>query len=375
MEAQSLVAKSLLERGITRRDFLKFCALMAGTLALPMSYGTRIAEALEKKTTKLPVIWLEFQDCAGCSESFTRSSKPSAAHVVLDLISLEYHETLMAAAGFQAEQAREEVVKRGGYLVIIEGGVPKGDDGVYCVIAGRTALQVIEETVKNAAAVITVGNCGSFGGIPRAHPSPTTATGARFVVKEMFPDKPIIGLPGCPVNAVNVTATLVHFLAFGELPPTDQHDRPLFAYGALIHDNCPRRAHFDRGEFVREWGDEGHRKGWCLYKMGCKGPITYANCPAVQWNDGLSWPIGSGHGCIGCTELDFWDRPIYEPVKIQEAAPPAFYPSVEEGPEGKVDAVSAGITGAVVGAAAVAGATLLKGKKSNNGSSQPSDEG
>jgi hydrogenase small subunit len=143
---------------------------------------------------------------------------------------------------------------------------------------------------------------------------------------DIVKDKPVINLPGCPVNGENITATIAHFLTFGELPATDDLHRPLFAYGALIHDNCPRRAHFDRGEFVREWGDEGHKKGWCLYKMGCKGPVTHANCPLILWNDGTSWPIGSGHPCIGCTEPDFWDRGIYRQVKPQEVAPPAFYP-------------------------------------------------
>jgi hydrogenase small subunit len=112
---------------------------------------------------------------------------------------------------------------------------------------------------------------------------------------------------------VNITATAVHFLTFGALPATDQEGRPLFAYGARIHDNCERRAHFDAGQFVQEWGDEAHRKGWCLYKMGCKGPATFHNCPVVRWNEGTSWPVGAGHGCIGCSERHFWDEmtPFY----------------------------------------------------------------
>ncbi len=365
-DEESLVTKSLAERGITRREFLKFCTVMAGVLALPTRYGVRIAEALEAKKEKLPVIWLEFQDCAGCSESFTRSYQPSAAQVVLDLISLNYHETLMAAAGTHAEAAREETIKKSGYLVVVEGAVPSSE---YCVIGGKTAEQILLESAKNAAAVVAVGSCSSFGGLPKAHPNPT---GARAVM-DLVKGKPVLNLPGCPVNGENITATIAHFLTFGELPAMDKLHRPLFAYGALIHDNCPRRAHFDSDEFVREWGDKGHKKGWCLYHMGCKGPITYSNCPLILWNDGTSWPIGSGHGCIGCVEPDFWDRGIYKQVKIHEVAPPAFYPESAAKNEKKISGTSYAVTGAVVGAAIGAGAAAIAKGKSNGGE-KSSDE-
>lgn len=372
-DGRSLVEKSLIARGISRRDFLKYCALVAGTLALPTSYGLRVAEALEKKSERLPVIWLELQDCAGCSESFTRAAKPSAADVVLDLISLNYHETLMATAGTQAEKLREDTIKVGGYLVIVEGAIPSSEGGIYCTIGGKTAEQILHDTVKNAIAVVSVGSCSSFGGLPKTYPNPTGAKRVMDLVK----DKPILNLPGCPVNAVNITATLVHFLTFGKLPAIDDKlHRPLFAYGSLIHNNCPRRGHFNRGKFVREWGDEGHKKGWCLYKMGCKGPVTFSNCPLVKWNDSVSWPIGSGHGCIGCTEPDFWDHPLYMPVKIQEVSPPAFYPAVGVETEKPIDATSVAVTGAIAGAilGAVGAAAVTKNRHSKDGNGQSSGE-
>ncbi len=363
---QSLVARSLAERGVTRREFLKFCTILAGALALPARYGVKIAEALEARTERLPVIWLEFQDCAGCSESFTRAYRTSAAQVVLDLISLNYHETLMTAAGTHAEQAREETIQKGGYVVVVEGAVPSA---AFCTIGGKSAEQILLETTKNAAAVIAVGSCGSFGGLPKAHPNPT---GARAVM-EIVKDKPVLNLPGCPVNGENITATIAHFLTFGELPAMDDLHRPLFAYGALIHDNCPRRAHFDRGEFVREWGDEGHKKGWCLYKMGCKGPVTHANCPLILWNDGTSWPIGSGHPCLGCTEPDFWDLGIYNQAKIQEVAPPAYYPEALATSERPIDGTSYAVTGAVVGAAlgALGALAVAKGSATTESEGEP----
>ncbi len=296
--------------GISRRTFLKFCAAMAGVLALPERHAARIARALEA-VRRPALVWLEFQDCAGCTESFLRASRPSVADLVLDVLSLNYHETIMAPAGAAAERSLQETVRneRGRYLAVVEGAIPTRDGGVYCTIGGRTALDIARDVCTNAAATITVGACAFYGGWPAAYPNPTGAVG----VAQAVPGIAVVNLPGCPPNAVNITATLVHFLTFGELPATDQQGRPLFAYGERIHDRCERRAHFDAGRFVEAWGDAGHRQGWCLYKMGCKGPATYHNCPAVRWNDGTSWPVAAGHGCIGCAERDFWDvmTPFY----------------------------------------------------------------
>jgi hydrogenase small subunit len=283
---------------------------MAAVLALPDRYIPRIADALEK--VKRPaLVWLEFQDCAGNTESFLRASKPTVVETVLDVLSVNYHETIMAPAGRAAERSLMDTVKneKGKYLVVVEGAIPLKDGGVYCTIGGRTALDIAREVCGNGLATIAVGACAWDGGWPAAAPNPTGAVG----VQEAVPGLTLINLPGCPMNVQNLTAVVVHFLTFGELPATDPQGRPLFAYGARIHDNCERRGHYDAGRFVEEWGDEGHRKGWCLYKMGCKGPQTYQNCPAIGWNDGVSWPVAAGHGCIGCAAPKFWDTmsPFY----------------------------------------------------------------
>ena len=302
---------ALMERGVTRRDFLKFCSAMAATLALPPRYQSRIAHALEN-ATRPPLVWLEYQDCAGNTESLLRASKPTVADLVLDVLSVDYHETIMAAAGHQAEAAREATMKahKGNYLVVIEGSIPVNDGGVYCCIAGRTAVDLVQEICADASAVIAAGTCATFGGLPAASPNPTGARSVSDIVRGV----PIINLPACPLNVENLTAVITHYLTFGSWPATDQFKRPLFAYGSRIHDDCERRAHFDAGQFVEEWGDDGHRKGWCLYKMGCKGPQTFHNCPIVRWNEQTSWPIGAGHGCVGCSEPNFWDTmtPFYE---------------------------------------------------------------
>jgi len=315
MRDDSLLRRELEARGVSRRDFIGFCAGMAVMLGLPRSAGARIASALEAKQ-KISVVWLEFQDCAGCTESFLRASKPTAAEVILDLLSIDYHETIMAAAGKRAEEALDATVKdkRGQYIAIVEGSIPFGASGAYCTVGGRSAVQTAREVCGNALAVISVGTCASFGGLPGAAPNPTDAMGVDEAVPGI---KNLVNLPGCPVNGENVTALVTYFLTYGKFPPLDRMHRPLFAYGKCIHDNCERRAHFDAGQYVEKWGDEGHRKGFCLYKMGCKGPATFHNCPNIGWNDNTSWPIACGHGCIGCSEPEFWDRmtPFYRRLK------------------------------------------------------------
>jgi hydrogenase small subunit len=289
---------------------MKFCTAMAATLALPIDAVTRIAEALEK-AQKPYVVWLEFQDCCGDSEATLRASSPTIAQIILDVISLEYHETIMAPSGKNAEKSLMDVVKnqKGKYITIVEGAIPMADGGVYCTVGGRTALSIAREVCGNAAATLAIGSCATWGGIPSAKPNPTGAVGVR----EAVPGATVVNLPGCPVNPENLTATIVHFLTFGAMPQLDGKNRPLFAHGKRIHDNCERRAHFDAGQFVRKWGDEGHRQGWCLYEMGCKGPEAYLNCPTVKYNGGTSWPIQGGHGCIACAADHNWDTmsPFY----------------------------------------------------------------
>lgn len=331
--------------GVSRRDFLKFCSLMTGVLALPRSYVRVIENALETRQ-RLPVIWLEMQDCAGCTEALLRATQPTVGQLVLDVLSVDYHETIMAASGNLAEEAKQATIKAGGYLLVVEGSIPVGDGEFYCTIGGKSALQLLNEAAANAAAVVAVGNCAAFGGWPYATPNPTNAS----FVTELVKDKPVMNLPGCPYNPVNLTAAVVHFLTFGELPAMDDLHRPLFAYGSLIHDNCPRRGHFDAGEFVVAWGDEGHKKGWCLYKMGCKGPVKFHNCPAVEYNDGTNWPIKAGHGCIACSEPGFWELGVYNQADLQRYAPPTTYAPVQL-PTQKIDPATAGVIGAVAGAA------------------------
>ena len=307
---QDGVWAALSRRGVSRRDFLRFCSVMTAALALPPRYAPRIVQSLEQ-TRRPALVWLEFQDCAGNTESALRASHPSFADIVLDLLSWNYHETVMAPSGKAAEKSLQDTIaqERGQYLVVVEGSIPLAENGVYCTVGGRSAIDIAREVCTNAYATIAAGTCASFGGIPAAAGGVTGAVS----VSQAIPGLRLINLSACPMNGANLAATLVHYLTFHELPATDELNRPLFAHGERIHDHCPRRAHYDAGQFVQEWGDEGHRLGWCLYKMGCKGPATNYNCPQIQWNDGTNWPIGVGHGCVGCAEPQFWDTmtPFY----------------------------------------------------------------
>jgi hydrogenase small subunit len=302
--------RMLAEKGVSRRDFMKFCSAMSAALALPVTFAPKIAQALDE--VKRPtLVWLEFQGCTGNTEALLRAASPTVAEIVLDILSVDYCETIMTAAGHLAEANLDKVVKgeKGKYIAVVEGSIPLKDGGVYCCIGGRTALAIATEVCGGAFATIAAGTCASYGGLPAAAPNPTGAVG----VKEAVPGATVLNLPGCPLNADNLTATIVHFLLFGKLPATDRFGRPLFAYGKRIHDNCERRPHFDAGQYVEIWGDEGHRKGFCLYKMGCKGPETWHNCPTQRYNEKTNWPVGSGHGCAGCSEPNFWDSmgPLY----------------------------------------------------------------
>jgi len=297
--------------GVSRRGFLKFCAATASLMALSPAMIPRIAAALEN--AKRPsVIWLSFQECTGCTESITRSHSPSLESLIFDAISLDYHHTLQVASGDAAEHAREQAMKDnwGKYILVVDGSIPLGNKG-FSTIAGISNVDMLIETAKGAAAIVAVGSCAAFGGLPQANPNPTGAVSIDMIIK----DKPIVNVPGCPPIPVVMTGVLAHFLTFGTLPELDHLKRPKAFYGQNIHDRCYRRPFYERGQFAETFDDEGAKKGWCLFKLGCKGPTTYNACATTKWNGGVSFPIESGHGCLGCSEPNFWDAgSFYAPL-------------------------------------------------------------
>lgn len=303
-------------RGISRRSFLKWSAIMSATLMLPPVFTKRVARAAEI-APRIPVIWLHFAECTGCTESLLRSANPGISEIILDYLSLEYHDTVMAPSGEYAEKSLYDAMKKykGKYICICEGSIPTNNNGNFLRLGTKavTGLERAKEVVKDSAVVISIGHCASYGGPQSAYPNPT---GSKSINEALGINSVII--PGCPYNSVSLVGTILYFILFGNIPMT-KGGRPIFAYGKRIHDTCPRRAHFDSGEFVRTWGDEGAKKGFCLYKVGCKGPLTYNNCNLPGWNENISSPIRSGHGCIGCSEKAFWDRmaPLEKPIEAR----------------------------------------------------------
>jgi len=295
----------LRRQGVSRRSFMKFCSLTAAALGLGPEIAPQMAYALETKP-RVPVLWLHGLECTCCSEAFIRSAHPLASDVVLSMISLDYDDTIMASAGHQAEAIIDEIVEKykGQYILACEGNPPLNEDGMYCIIGGKPYLDQLKKAASNCQAIISWGSCASWGCVQAARPNPTQAVPIHKVIR----DKPIIKVPGCPPIPEVMTAVITYIITFGRLPELDRQGRPKMFYSQRIHDKCYRRPHFDAGQFVEAWDDEGARKGHCLYKMGCKGPTTYNACSTVRWNGGVSFPIQAGHGCIGCSEDGFWDN-------------------------------------------------------------------
>lgn len=336
------IGETLEQHGVSRRTFIKYCTAMASLLALSPMVGKVMAEQL--RASKRPsVIYLSFQECTGCLESLTRSFAPTLESMIFDVISLDYDDTLMAAAGEQAESARTRVIKEnyGKYIVVIDGSVPTGEDGVYCAAGGRSALDILHEAAAGAAAIVCVGTCSSFGGIPFADPNPTEA----WPISALVNDKPIINVSGCPPIPEVITATLLQFVSTGKVPDLDEHHRPKVFFGNTIHDRCYRRPFFEQGKFAKSFDDEGARNGWCLFELGCKGPTTYNACATVKWNGGTSFPIESGHPCLGCSEPGFWDKG-------------SFYSALSAPRWGKAGEALPSQTLKVAGTAAAAGVAL-----------------
>jgi len=357
--------------GISRRGFLKYCSLMAVSMGLSPAMGSKIAEAITNPK-RPPVIWLSYQACTGCTETLLRATHPTLEHLILDLISLDYHETLSTPAGKMAEEMRDKTVRenKGKFIAVVDGSIPVKNGGVYLKIGGKTAVEITKEILPHAQAAIAIGSCASWGGVPSSGPNPTGATPLGEFLKANSINTPVINIPGCPPNPYNFLSTVLYVLTLKRLPELDKESRPKFAYSRLIHENCERRPHFDAGRFANSFGDEGHRMGYCLYKLGCKGPETFNNCSTLLFGDtgAGTWPVGTGHPCFGCSEKGVgFTIPLHSPARLRFFTPPDTYPQIAE-PRGKgvtigAAALAAGIAGAAIGAAAATAKKL--GKKDN----------
>lgn len=298
--------------GINRREFLKYCAATAALFGLSeFEFSSKLAYALESGSKKPSVMWLEGLACAGCTISLTQSLHPPVSSIILDKISLRQHDTIMAAAGHMVEEVHDQTVKEGGYILIVEGAIPSADDR-FCEIGGRPFRKIVEEAARKSKAVLAVGACGAFGGIPRATPS--KGISVTESLKKAKIDKPVINISTCPVHTDHLVGTILYVLVTGNIPELDSNGRPAMYFGdsRLIHDNCRRRAHFDAGEFLNDWNDP-KQKDWCLLQKGCKGPMSHSDCSIRRWNDGINFCIDCGGVCQACGEPSFYEHvtPLY----------------------------------------------------------------
>lgn len=297
-------------------------------------------EVMQVRPTEYPVIWLQTASCSGCSVSVLNSVSPAIQEVLIEEVlpgkhvNLRFHPTIMAGQGEPALEIMEETssVMKGSYLLVVEGAVPTADGGLYGTLGERgldpvTMQERTEALARDALAVVALGSCAAYGGIPAAAPNPTGGLGVKAFLGARGVEAPVINVPGCPAHPDWFLGTVTHLLLFG-LPRPDEVDevgRPKAFYGQLIHDHCPRRADFEVGQFAKKPGDPG-----CLYKVGCKGPVTYADCPTRLWNGGTNWCIGCGSPCIGCVEPEFFDlTPLYE--RLGDALTPVLRIDPETG--------------------------------------------
>ena len=287
---------------LSRRDFLKLAGQVAVTLGLGSAALPRVAEALEELAAgAAPVLWLQGLSCSGCSISFLNGTAPGPGQVLTDYISLLFHSNISAASGHDCMDIVHRATEAGGFTLVVEGAMPTRMARA-CMMGEEPMTELVAKAAARANAVLAVGTCASFGGIPAAENNQTGAMGVPAFLRSKQITTPTIALPGCPCHPDWLLGTLVHVLKFG-LPELDERGRPTVFYGHLIHDQCPRFSDYERERFATHFGDDG-----CLFELGCLGPKTHADCTQRQWNSGVNTCIRAGAPCIGCASEDFAAR-------------------------------------------------------------------
>ena len=297
---------------VTRRDLLKASAAITGALALKASGLLQLQKAMAGGVNAPPVVWLQGQGCTGCSVSLLNSIEyMTADDLLLNKIDLKFHSTVMAAAGDVASGAAEKTRNDGGYLLVIEGAIPAGEQGEYCELwPGMTMLQGVASFAPGAIAVLAVGTCAAYGGMSAGGPNPTDAMGVNDALDYLGLEATVINIPGCPSHPdwiVGTVARLLDVLAgTGDMPQLDGYGRPIEFFGEYIHENCPNKG---IGIKAKVLSDDG-----CLAGLGCKGQQTHGDCPIRKWNSGakgepgVNWCVGARNPCQGCTDPDFPDK-------------------------------------------------------------------
>ncbi len=325
---------------ITRREFMVMAGLLAGRLGWgglsasgwggsPQPTGEAgqatgslapaeslpvpaLAEALQSLAVgNAPVVWLHGQSCSGCSVSFLNAAYPDVASVITQYVSVAYHSTISGATGAVAVQALNRAIAAGGYVLVVEGSVPQGMPKA-CDVAGEEFGHLLTRAAKSAAAIVAVGTCAAFGGIPAAPPNPTGAVSVGRFLGSARGATPLINLPGCPVHPDWLIGTLVHALKAG-IPPLTEQGCPTMFYGEVIHARCPEFYNYNMNKFAHFFGDSG-----CLFELGCMGIRTYADCSTRRWNTKTSWCVEAGGPCIGCARPEFAQERDFAFYRVRE---------------------------------------------------------
>lgn len=296
---------------LTRRDFIKLCMSTTLTMSLSQLLLPVMEEArAQQNITKPPVIWIQLGTCVGNTLSWDNSVSPDFYRLISEFLDLRYHWIYNSVDGEQLTNGMLETVEKeaGKFWLVVEGSVMTTDEGRYDYVFMQngqmvTGLSALKEFAPKAKHVIAVGACACWGGPSAAHPNPSRSKG----VWDVITDKPVINIPGCPAHPDWMSGTFSHLLLYG-MPELDGYNRPKMFFGKTIHEQCQRRQLFEDGIFAAFPGEEG-----CLYKVGCKGPVTHADCPVRQWNGYVNWPVKAGSPCIGCASPEFPDgmMPFY----------------------------------------------------------------
>ena len=301
---------------ITRRQFLKICAGTGAAISISGPLIPEIVTALEKAAAgNPPVLWIQGAGCTGCSVSVLNTTHPSITEVLLKIISLKFHQTVMASSGEKAYDFLWQTAAKnyGKYFLVIEGAIETVNGGKCCLTGERNGKEVpftelTEYLGKGAAAVLALGQCGSYGGIPAAQPNPTAAKGVGDFFNDYGIKTHVINIPGCPPHPDWVVGTLAHVLMFG-LPKLDSDGRPKLFYSTLVHDNCPFRSYYDENKFAKSFGEKG-----CRAELGCKGPESHSDCWKRGWNNNVNWCVYNSL-CLGCTQPGWPDS--YSPLYVK----------------------------------------------------------
>jgi hydrogenase small subunit len=305
-----------------RREFLR---LMGGTAAAFSFAGVMFQgckKALKKAAENTPVIWLQCQSCSGCSVSLLNTVDPDIPKLITEYISLNFHQTVCGGTGDALMKVLHEAVEknRKDFVLVVEGSIPT-KHYLYNTLGSRDhhhigADEWVEKLGRNAKAVIAVGQCATFGGIPAARGNVTGAMGVTNFFKLKGIDKPVINVAGCPSHPDWIVGTIAYFILKGKIPKLDEYNRPMMYFGKTVHENCENLKYYRKGIFAKEWGDKG-----CLYNLGCLGMDTGCDIPVRKWNDGTNSCTGSGSGCIGCTEPVYPDtgtRGLYKHLQASD---------------------------------------------------------